>query len=534
MRKYCLLIALFLNTGMLFSQNLIAFYPFNGNAKDSSGKGYHGTINGTLTSVKDRYGNANSAYSFDGSTGYIEITQTAFKLNNYTYSAWIYMDLDPVDNCVMSVGDTTANQSMYVYYDAPNTLFGIGLTAYNSDKSKITFVPFGKPAETRRWYHLTITRSNTKLIYYIDGSLWKSATITKLPGYGTDTKAYIGMKYGGMDFFNGVIDDVRIYDAAMTGTAVAALHNSEILPNAQIAYYPFTGNAGDSSGNGLNGTVLTASLTADRFGRPNHAYSFTGTSSRIDITYNNFRMNRYTYAAWVSVGANPGTSKSMSILSIGNSATDQAILLGNDATGIVGFGLAGFSTDLTSPVVAGVGTLPDLGTWYHVAIARDDNTIALYVDGKPISSASVAGKHPAYGSDQKAFIGMRSSLLQYFKGAIDDVHIYNYGCTAQDVKNLYNAELKLDTGGSGTGIATTSFMLEKIGIYPNPSFGAVTITPAGTNDLISLDIYNMQGQLIRNISEVKGETRIDGLVRGLYFFAFESEGAIVTKKVVVE
>ncbi|HYG15824.1 MAG TPA: hypothetical protein VEC12_08735, partial [Bacteroidia bacterium] len=51
---------------------LVAYYPFTGNAGDSSGTGNHGSVNGAILTT-DRFGNPNSAYQFDGSNDYIEI-----------------------------------------------------------------------------------------------------------------------------------------------------------------------------------------------------------------------------------------------------------------------------------------------------------------------------------------------------------------------------------------------------------------------------------------------------------------------------
>src|SRR5208283_222709 len=64
---------------------------------------------------------------------------------------------------------------------------------------------------------------------------------------------------------------------------VTTIANSQIPTNGLVAWYPFNGNANDSSGNGYNGTVVGATFTADRFGKANSAYSFNlnGTSSVI-------------------------------------------------------------------------------------------------------------------------------------------------------------------------------------------------------------------------------------------------------------
>ena len=53
-----------------------------------------------------------------------------------------------------------------------------------------------------------------------------------------------------------------------------------------ITYYPFTGNANDSSGNNNNGVVYGATLTEDRFGNGNSAYSFDGIDDYIEVTNN--------------------------------------------------------------------------------------------------------------------------------------------------------------------------------------------------------------------------------------------------------
>ena len=89
-----LILLLVINSALLIAQiptnGLVAWYPFNGNANDSSGNGNHGTNNGaTLTT--DRFGNANSAYTFDGKGNDITSgSSTTLAINMYaTISAWI-------------------------------------------------------------------------------------------------------------------------------------------------------------------------------------------------------------------------------------------------------------------------------------------------------------------------------------------------------------------------------------------------------------------------------------------------------------
>jgi len=53
------------------TNGLLAYYPFNGNANDEAGNGFHGTVVGA-TLTKDRLGNANSAYNFNGTNAFIQ------------------------------------------------------------------------------------------------------------------------------------------------------------------------------------------------------------------------------------------------------------------------------------------------------------------------------------------------------------------------------------------------------------------------------------------------------------------------------
>src|SRR5271156_6623895 len=72
------------------------------------------------------------------------------------------------------------------------------------------------------------------------------------------------------------------------------------LANGLLAYFPFTGNANDATGNGNNGTVYGATLTSDKSGNPNSAYSFDGVTNYIVST--NINLNA---AASISVWVYP-------------------------------------------------------------------------------------------------------------------------------------------------------------------------------------------------------------------------------------
>ena len=88
------------------SDGLVAYYPFNGNVNDGSGNGHNGILNGTPVLSSDRFGNANSAYSFSGTSDYIQLTNTS-NIHFSTPSAisvWAkYTDINHGKGCIPEI-----------------------------------------------------------------------------------------------------------------------------------------------------------------------------------------------------------------------------------------------------------------------------------------------------------------------------------------------------------------------------------------------------------------------------------------------
>ena len=75
------------------------------------------------------------------------------------------------------------------------------------------------------------------------------------------------------------------------------------LNDGLVAYYPFNGNANDESGNGNNGIVYGATLAVDRYGKPNGAYYFDGSSNYIKVPHKEILniQNSLSIVSWVYV-----------------------------------------------------------------------------------------------------------------------------------------------------------------------------------------------------------------------------------------
>jgi len=91
------------------------------------------------------------------------------------------------------------------------------------------------------------------------------------------------------------------------------------LTDGLVAYYPFNGNANDESGNGNNGTVYGATLSNDRFGNIDSAYSFDGVDDYIDIMNSdelNFGEGDFTISSWLKYPSQEGGSHDYSVVII--------------------------------------------------------------------------------------------------------------------------------------------------------------------------------------------------------------------------
>jgi photosystem II stability/assembly factor-like uncharacterized protein len=210
---------------------LIACYPFNGNAQDSKGTN-HGTVNGaTLTT--DRFGNANSAYNFDGTSNYIAIPGTSLAVSQYTYSAWVNASELPAygeARTILSVGNAGGDQFLMLLNNSATNGPGWNYGSYMGYT-----IPVLPPllsytsVVANNWVHFVVVRSSSDRKIYINGQLSVSNTASGGPYYSTPILGAIGARYNNTQIqtFKGAIDDVKIYSGTLNDAQVQALYLAE-------------------------------------------------------------------------------------------------------------------------------------------------------------------------------------------------------------------------------------------------------------------------------------------------------------------
>jgi hypothetical protein len=224
----------------------------------------------------------------------------------------------------------------------------------------------------------------------------------------------------------------------LIGFALSLTMNAQVpsyVPtNGLVGYYPFSGNTNDLSGNGYNGANNGATLTTDRFGNPNSAYSFNGTTNYI------------TLGSSFTSGSSP---KSFSVWFYLNSASYSFILSGGDPlTNGEAFGLyydeSMYLGNLPHKLIFhGNGLNYDYGfgeiafqSWNHVVITYDGALVSAYLNGTYIGNSNKT----LNTLDNLVRIGGRSNNTAYLDGKIDDVGIWNRALTQVEISSLYNSQ----------------------------------------------------------------------------------------------
>lgn len=199
-------------------EGLVAYFPFDDDAKDASGNGHHGMVHGaTLTT--DRNGEDEKAYNFDGVNNFISV-----------------MDSPDFD---IGVGDMTVLS--WVFYEAGESRFK-GLISHTNGvevndgwwwalgKGRVYMLvcmadndPEYSPAAPKNtWVHLAFVKSGSEVTFYVDGTAQGNPIDHGMNINDSDGNLRIGMEgstYGG-HFFLGKIDDMRFNNRALTADEI--------------------------------------------------------------------------------------------------------------------------------------------------------------------------------------------------------------------------------------------------------------------------------------------------------------------------
>jgi hypothetical protein len=494
------------------TDGLVGYWPFDGNANDISGNGNNGTNNGAALTT-DRFGNINSAYTFNGSSSFIAVPHnTIFNMQKATWNVWVKSNVSTTGNGRYIMGKRDDAAHMVTFYER-NGLGGqeIGW-ASGAATGQISSTINGSWHMLTMTYDLTLTTNNYSLYY--DGILVPTPN-NNIP------LSFIfnngDLRFGKQDNssffqpFNGSIDDASIYNRILSEAEITAIYNgvsysdtcnnvSGSLTQGLVGYWPFCGNANDDSGNGNNGTVNGATLTTDRFGNANGAYSFNGINNWIDIQNNstiNFQ-NEFSISLWLNTNQN-----NINAGLIGKWNDFNGTLLGgqeefaitvNDNVANTMFALLRTNTSPNTNFQVQFDNSGYNGNqWNLYTYVFSNNNISLYKNGTLVGTSATTGtivnyiqnlEIGRYGGGQPT-----SGGNTHFSGTLDDIGIWNRALTTQEITQLYNQTPCFNL------ITVTDTLIINVGqlSYNNPIAYAnnITIAPNPASTQININFNNI-------------------------------------------
>jgi hypothetical protein len=207
------------------TNGLVGYWPFCGNANDDSGNGNNGVVNGaTLTT--DRFGNANSAYNFNGTSDFIKVLDNDLLdlTQNLTLSAWISPNSVVNEQAVFGKGKISSQTGYSLLH---NVLIPekTGISIQNQPMPVSEAHINSSTLNLNTWYQLLGTYNGNELKLYLNGVLVKTTTTSLQLMPNSLTDLFIGCELSGFRFFNGKIDDVGIWNRALTLQEVTQLFN---------------------------------------------------------------------------------------------------------------------------------------------------------------------------------------------------------------------------------------------------------------------------------------------------------------------
>jgi hypothetical protein len=219
------------------------------------------------------------------------------------------------------------------------------------------------------------------------------------------------------------------------------------IDSALVACYPFSGNANDLSGNGYNGVVQGAALTADRFGNPNSAYYFAGNTTTTNILIPGFGAALSGAGVSISFWANKTSYETRAaFLMTADNASNRlcaCVYYGNMVSNAQVFWDCGDIFNNGRQFYNGC-PLPAAGVWDHwvmvTAVPGNGNFMKVYKNGvlqnTKLSSSTFVASATRSLSIGGGFDVSNGNL--WFEGKLDDIRIYKRALTQNDVTFLFN------------------------------------------------------------------------------------------------
>ncbi len=298
---------------------------------------------------------------------------------------------------------------------------------------------------------------------------------------------------------------------------------SYVSTNGLAGWWPFTGNADDSSGNGNNGTVYGAALATDRFGNIASSFNYDGIDDRIEVADQPMlNCRKITLSVWVfpypflqgvqiiyKADLNTAANETYSINSV-HAAIKGASLC------VAGAGWHILSLNQALPSAA----------WHHIVVTYDGDTLKNYVNGVLKNTLFYQGLIDSCpgGNLRFGFNHLNNNNGNPFKGKIDDIGIWNRALSQQEITALYN---------SGSVGLEENYTSKDILLFPNPISDELNISTSIAFQA-QINIFDITSRKILQQTFYNSVTiSTTTLLKGIYFYEVKlNDGKTLSGKLV--
>jgi hypothetical protein len=432
------------------AQGPVAYWPLDGDAADRSGHGNNGTVFGAETVA----GKMAQALKFDGIDDEITVSAGA-ELSSVTagahsYSAWVFLTREmmpyPYGAFVIDSSDPTVP---YPSNDGDQRGLRFLETSAPCFKWVTTTRSYQLCASTAvslfEWHHIAGVYDGLEGRIYVDGVLSgresSSGTATRTQVWKIGNVSAGGT---GLGFFPGLIDDVRVYNRALTAAEVAT------LSSGLVAHWRLDGDCVDATGNGNDCVVVGAQVASGAIGS---AYEFDGVDDELVVSVGpelrSVTAGPHSISAWVKLEETPTVPKfvvdSVNPALGGDFGDQRGLRFHSDATPVfkwvtdAGPGCQ-FAGNGLAYCLASDGPI-GVGQWHHIAGVYDANAGRIYVDGVMRGSIASAGIPTPTTIWKIGNVSGGGTGTGFFQGAIDDVRVYNRALTGAEIAALSHAEV---------------------------------------------------------------------------------------------
>lgn len=398
---------------------------------DKSAYSNHGTNYGATPST-DRHGREGGAMSFDGNSNRIQISYKN-PVNQTSVVAWFKRNGSPAGGYHIIVGGSNVEISI------PDSSGQIRTGVTTNTQGRRVFNS-GSGLNDGNWHQVALTYDGSNLKSYIDGELTATNSVSgNLNGIASEIGRYLSNSY----VANGLIDDVRIYDRALSEEEISLLYgsyapkiktssiNSGLIGHWTLSeedYNHSTNRVTDKTPYENHGTNYGASFTTDRHGNEGGAMNF-GPSypNSIDMPYGmGLNVENISISMWVK----PNTTSGSPIFFASNNGNNQRLYLSIfGGKWDIGIRENVWNTSLSNTIAT--------TNWTHILLNMSGGIATLYVNGE----YSMSKNYSPYSLASDFRLGRHrteSSSFQ-FNGSIDDVRIYNRALSEEEINLLYNS-----------------------------------------------------------------------------------------------